>query len=157
MTIRWSTCWQILRARLRGRLQNERGSVTLWALLSAITFTLIVGISVDLTGQIHAKQRATDVAAQAVRVAGQQVNPTTLMGGRPISTVDAADAKAAAQRTIADAGMTGTVTITGGVRVTVTTTARYEPVFLSSLGIGSLTVTGNATGRLVRAQDGTER
>ncbi len=79
------------------------------------------------------------------------------MGGRPNSTVDAADAKAAAQRTIAQAGMTGTVTIQGGVRITVTTTARYQPQFLSSLGFGPLTVTGNATGRLVRAQDGTER
>ena len=53
--------------------------------------------------------------------------------------------------------MTGTVTIQGGVRITVTTTARYQPVFLSSLGFGPLTVTGNATGRLVRIQDGTER
>lgn len=157
MTIRRTKRRQTLWAWLRGRLRDERGSVTLWALLSTITFTLIVGISVDLPGQIHAKQRATDVAAQAVRVAGQRVNPTTLMGGRPISTVDAADAKAAAQRTITDAGMTGTVTIQGGVRITVTTTARYQPQFLSSLGFGVLTVTGNATGRLVRAQDGTER
>ena len=157
MTNRRPHRWRTLRARLLGRSHDERGSVTLWALLTAITFTLIVGISVDLTGQIHAKQRATDVAAQAVRVAGQRVNPTTLMGGRPISTVDAATAKAAAQHTITDAGMTGTVTIQGGVRVTVTTTARYEPVFLSALGVGPLTVTGNATGRLIRAQDGTER
>ncbi len=139
----------------RGR--DERGSVTLWALLATIVFTLIVGISVDLNGQIRAKQRATDVAAQAVRVAGQRVNPTTLMSGRPVATVDASLAKTTAQQVIAQAGMTGTVTITGGVRITVTTTARYEPLFLSSLGIGALTVTGNATGRLVRAQDGTER
>ena len=41
--------------------------------------------------------------------------------------------------------------------ITVTTTARYQPQFLNSLGFGPLTVTGNATGRLVRAQDGTER
>lgn len=157
MTIRRTQHWRTLRTWLQGRLHDERGSVTLWALLSTITFTLIVGISVDLTGQIHAKQRATDVAAQAVRVAGQQVNPTTLMDGRPTSTIDAANAKAAAQRTIAQAGMTGTVTIQGGVRITVTTTARYQPQFLSSLGFGPLTVTGNATGRLVRAQDGTER
>lgn len=139
------------------RRRDERGSVTLWALLTAIVFTMIVGISVDLTGQIRAKQRATDIAAQAVRVAGQRVSPTTLMGGRPVSTVDAGLAKAAAQQVIADAGMTGTVTTTGGVQITVTTTVRYQPVFLSSLGIGVLTVTGDATGRLVRAQDGTQR
>lgn len=157
MTTRCPHHRRTLRARLSGRRHDERGSVTLWALLTAITFTLIVGISVNLTGQIHAKQRATDVAAQAVRDAGQRVNPTTLMGGRPISTVNAAAAKAAAQHTITGAGMTGTVTIQGGVRVTVTTTARYEPVFLSALGFGPLTVTGNATGRLIRAQDGTER
>ncbi len=157
MTNRWPKRWRTLRTWLEGSPRDQRGSVTLWALLSMVAFTLIVGISVDLTGQIYAKQRATDVAAQAVRVAGQQVNPTTLMGGRPIPTVDAANAKTAAQRTIAQAGMTGTVTIQGGVRITVTTTARYQPVFLSSLGFGPLTVTGNATGRLVRAQDGTAR
>ena len=139
------------------RSRDERGSVTLWALLATIVFTLIVGISVDLNGQIRAKQRATDVAAQAVRVAGQRVNPTTLMSGPPVATIDASLAKTAAQQVIAQAGMTGTVTITGGVRITVTTTARYEPLFLSTLGIGALTVTGDATGRLVRAQDGTER
>lgn len=79
------------------------------------------------------------------------------MSGRPVSTIDASLAKTAAQQVIAQAGMTGTVTIIGGVRIQVTTTARYEPLFLSSLGIGALTVSGNATGRLVRTQDGTER
>ncbi len=139
------------------RRDDERGSVTLWALSSAVAFLLIVGISVDLTGQIRAKQQAADIAAHAVRVAGQRVDPATLMGGRPASTIEAAAATTAAQHAIAEAGMTGTVTITGGVRITVTTTARYQPVFLSSLGFGALTVTGTATGRLVRAQDGTER
>lgn len=157
MTIRRHHRWRAPRAWLREPRHDERGSVTLWALLTAITFSLVVGISVDLTGQIHAKQRATDVATQAVRVAGQRVDSATLMGGRPISTVDAVTAQAAAQRTITDAGMTGTVTIQDGVRITVTTTARYEPLFLNSLGFGPLTVTGHATGRLVRAQDGTER
>ena len=54
--------------------------------------------------------------------------------------------------------MTGVVTVaTGGTELRVTTTARYEPLFLTSLGLGPLTVTGTSTARLVRALEGRER
>ncbi len=44
--------------RTRQLRHDERGSVSIWAVLIVAAFTLIVGISVDLTGQIAAKQRA---------------------------------------------------------------------------------------------------
>ena len=54
--------------------------------------------------------------------------------------------------------MTGTVTIeAGGTQLVITTTATYRPLFLTSIGIGPLTVTGTSTARLVRAQNGSER
>lgn len=66
---------------LRDLRHDERGSVSIWAVLIVAAFTMIVGISVDLVGQVGAKERANDVAAQAARIAGQQIDPDALMGG----------------------------------------------------------------------------
>lgn len=140
------------------REHDERGSVSVWAVLIVTAFALIVGISVDLTGHIAAKQRTTDVAAQAARIAGQQADPDSLMAGTRTVTVNPQRARQAALAYIAGAGMTGTATLTpGGTQLTISTTDSYRPVFLSSLGMGPLTVTGTSTARLVRALDGSER
>ena len=137
---------------------GERGSVSVWAVLIITAFSLIVGISVDLGGQVAAKQRANDVAAQAARVAGQQADTDTLMAGTSAVRVDPRRARQAALAYIAGANMNGTATLTaGGTQLAITTTALYRPIVLSSIGIGPLSVTGSSTARLVRAQDGSER
>jgi len=137
---------------------DERGSVSVWAVLIVAAFTLVVGISVDLVGQVAAKQRVGEVAAQAARVAGEQADTNTLMAGSGKITVNPQQARRAALDYIAGADMTGTATIeAGGTRLVITTTATYRPVFLTSVGIGPLAVTGTSTARLVRAQNGTER
>lgn len=143
---------------LRTLRRDERGSVSIWAVLIVAAFTLIVGISVDLVGQIAAKQQAADIASQAARVAGQQAEPDQLMTGGHTVTVNYSRARQAALTYIAAAGMTGTVTAqAGGAELQVSTTAEYRPQFLSTIGVGPLTVTGTATARLVRAKDGSER
>ncbi|HEY3411297.1 MAG TPA: pilus assembly protein [Propionicimonas sp.] len=139
------------------RSRGERGSVSVWAALIVAAFTLIVGISVDLTGQIAAKQHATDIAAQAARIAGQQLDANAVMDGGTHTSVDIAKARATALAFIARADMHGTVTVTGGTQLEVTVTGTYRPVILTSIGLGPLTVTGTSTARLVRAQNGTER
>lgn len=137
--------------------RDERGSISVWAVLIVTVFAMIAGISVDLTGQIQAKERAADIAAQAARVAGQQADPNTLMDGRT-ATVNPLRARQAALAYIAAAGMTGAVDVqAGGTELRITTTAGYQPIFLGAIGIGPLTVTGTSTARLVRAQDGNER
>jgi Flp pilus assembly protein TadG len=144
--------------RNRQLRHDERGSVSIWAVLIVAAFTLIVGISVDLTGQIAAKQRATDIAAQAGRVAGQQLEANTIMAGQTTARVNLERARTAALAYIASADMTGEVSVqAGGTELLVTTTASYQPVFLTSIGFGPLTVTGTATARLVRALEGRER
>lgn len=143
---------------IRGLRRDERGSISVWAALVIAAFTLVVGISVDLVGQIAAKERAADVAAQAARVAGEQADANTLMAGSGKLVVDPQRARQAALTYIAGADMTGTVTITsGGTQLAITTTATYRPIFLTSIGIGPLTVTGTSTARLVRALNGSER
>jgi len=49
------------------------------------------------------------------------------------------------------------VHVTGGDTITVEVTDTYTPEFLSFIGIGDLTVTSDATARLIRSLAGTEQ
>ena len=135
---------------------RERGSVTVWLALAAAAMILCVGIAVDLAGQVNAQQQAQDVAAQAARIAGEQVNAAPAIRGQT-PQVDPVAAKAAADAYLQQAGVSGTVTVQGGTTLVVTVTSSYRPIFLSTLGIGPLQVTGTSTARLVRAVQGVPR
>lgn len=138
------------------RNRDERGSISLWLALASVAMVLCVGLAVDLGGHTHAAQRAHDLAAQAARTAGEQVAAVQAIRGNT-PQVDATAARAAAQQYLTRAGVTGSVAIQPGGRIAVTVTDSYDPIFLTTLGIGRLPVTGTATARLVRAVDGTER
>ena len=138
------------------RRHNERGSISIWVVTATIVMMTLVGLAVDLGGQVHAQQRAHDVAAQAARAGGQQVEAAPAVEGRYIA-LDAAAARRAAEQYLAAAGVEGTVTITGGTTLVVRVTDIYEPTFLSMVGIGDLTVTGDASARLIRTTGGVER
>ncbi len=139
------------------KTKDERGAaVAVWAVLIVPLATLIVGIAIDLSGQVQAKRYASDIAAQAARVAGQELDAERYVTGRGLDLLGNR-ARRAALEYIEQAGMTGTVSIDDGTTITVTTTATYEPVFLSSLGVQALQVTGSARARAVEALEGTER
>lgn len=138
------------------RLRDERGSVSVWLALAAVALVLCVGIAVDLGGQVHAQQRARGIAAQAARTAGEEVAAAQAIRGQT-PTVDVAAAKRAASAYLSQAGVTGTVSVRSGNVLDVTVTDTYTPMFLSSIGVGTLTVTGHSSARLVRAVQGTER
>ncbi len=139
------------------RRRNERGSVTVWVVLMMMVLTMVLGVAVDLAGQVTAKRQASDVAAQAARAAGQQVNADAYLNDGSSVEVQVAKAKAAALDYTAAAGMTGTAQVESGTELVVDTTTTYRPVFLSAFGIGELTVTGTASIRVVRVEDGKER
>lgn len=141
---------------MRTRTRNERGSISIWIVTSSFVMTMLVGLAVDLGGQVHAKQRAHDVAAQAARAGGQQVQAAPAIEGNFLA-IDTAAARRAAEEYLAAAHVSGTVTITGGDTITVDVTDVYRPKFLSLLGIGDLTVTGEASARLIRTLGGTEQ
>ena len=138
------------------RRHNERGSISIWVVTATIVMMTLVGLAVDLGGQVHAQQRAHDLAAQAARAGGQQVEAAPAMEGRYVA-LDTAAARRAAEQYLAAAGVEGTVTITGGTTLIVRVTDTYEPTFLSMVGIGDLTVTGDASARLIRTTGGVER
>lgn len=136
--------------------RGERGSISLWMVTSSFVMMVLVGLAVDLGGQVHAQQRARDLAAQAARTGGQQVQAAPAIEGRDLN-VDASAARSAAEAYLSAAGIDGTVSISGGDTITVDVTDSYEPRFLGLLGIDHLDVTGTATARLVRSLGGTEQ
>ena len=137
------------------RVRDDRGAVvSVWAVLGLALTVLIIGIAVDLSGQINAKRQANDVADQAARSAAQQVNTQSYLDdGRSVAVV-AGRAKTAAVTYVQRYGMVGSAHIEARNRLVVETAATYRPVFLSMFGIGNLRVTGTATVQLVRALEG---
>lgn len=138
------------------RQYDERGSVTVWLALSSFGMILLVGLAVDLGGQVHAHERAHDVAAQAARAGGEEVEGGPAIQGHDL-TINPVAARAAAQQYLKAAGATGTVEMTSGNTITVTVQDSYDPQFLGLLGINRLNVSGTATARLVRTLGGTEQ
>jgi Flp pilus assembly protein TadG len=136
--------------------RDERGSISLWMVTASFVMMVLVGLAVDLGGQVHAQQRAHDIAAEAARTGGEQVQAAPAIEGRYVG-VDTAAARIAAEQYLAAAGVTGTVRITGGDTITVEVTDTYTPDFLNFIGIGDLTVTSDASARLVRSLGGTEQ
>jgi Flp pilus assembly protein TadG len=136
--------------------RDERGSISIWLVTASFVMMTLVGLAVDLGGQVHAKQRAHDIAAQAARAGGQQVQAAPAIEGHYVA-VDTAAASRAAEDYLAAADVAGTVTVTGGDTITVNVTDVYSPQFLSVIGIGDLSVTGEASARLIRSLGGTEQ
>jgi Flp pilus assembly protein TadG len=135
--------------------RDECGSVTIWLALTSFVMVMLIGLAVDLGGQVHAQQRAHDLAAQAARTGGQRVQAAPAIQGHYLRVDDAA-ARGAAQQYLDAAGVSGTVDVSGDT-MTVTVTDTYQPRFLSLLGLDRLQVTGTATARLIRSVGGTER
>ena len=132
----------------------ERGSVAVWMITTSMAMILLVGLAVDLSGRVYAKQRAQDVAAEAARAGGQQLQGAAAIRGQG-AVVDPGPAIAAANTYIAAApGITGTVSVVGGTSVVANTSTTYTTKFLSIIGITTLTVTGHAEVQVNRAVNG---
>jgi hypothetical protein len=77
------------------------------------------------------------------------------MRGQPVA-IDTARAQAAAETYLRTAGLTGSVSVTS-TDVHVSVQVVYQPLFLGAAGVGPQQVTGEASARLARAVEGTER
>ena len=135
----------------------DRGSVTIWLALASFAMVVLVGLAVDLSGQVYAQQRAHDVAVSAARTAGQQVDAAAAVRGLAAQTNTVA-AVGAARTYVATAGMSADAAVTGGgTTITVTVHAAYATKFLAVMGIHELPVTAHAEVRVVRVVAGVER
>jgi len=70
------------------RTRGERGSISIWLAVSSFVMMMLVGLAVDLGGQVHAKQRAHNIAAEAARTGGEQVQAAPAIKGEYVA-VDA--------------------------------------------------------------------
>ena len=136
--------------------RDEHGSITLWMVTASFAMMMLVGLAVDLGGQVHAQQRAHNVAGQAARAGGQEVQAAPAVQGRYVA-IDAAAARSAAQDYLSAAGVNGSVSVTDATTITVTVTDSYRPTFLGVIGLGDLRVTGEASARLIRTVAGSEQ
>ena len=135
---------------------KERGSITIWLAITSLSMIVLVGLAVDLGGQVHAQQRAHDLAAHAARAGGEQVQAAPAIAGDFVQ-VDAVAASQAARAYLKAAHVNGSVAVIGGTNLTVEVTDTYHPRFLGLIGITRLPVTGSATARLIRSLGGTEQ
>jgi hypothetical protein len=135
---------------------EERGSVSLWLITASFAMVFLVGLAVDLGGQVHAQQRAHDLAAEAARAGGQEIQAAPAIAGTHL-TVDVSAARSAAEGFLRAAHTTGAVTVSGGDTLTVRVTDTYQTRFLGVIGINRLQVTGEASARLIRALGGAEQ
>lgn len=133
----------------------ERGSVSVWAVTASLVMIICIGAAVDLGGQVRAQQHVRDLAAQAARAGGQHLDAAAVQGQYP--SIAVGQARTAAQDYLAAAEVSGAVTITGGTQIQVSVTRTYDPVFLGIVGISNLTVSGEATARVIRTMGDTER
>jgi Flp pilus assembly protein TadG len=139
-----------LRSRLR---DDDRGSLSLFVVVVFVALLVTIGLVVDGGGKIRALQRADAVAAQAARAGGQAIVASTAVRGRGAVT-DPAQARIAAQNYLSSADVPGTVTVINGTELRVTTSITYDPVFLSIIGVGTQTSTGEAEVRLAQVLNG---
>ena len=148
---------RLVAPRVGLRAEPDRGSVSVWLATAGFAMIVLVGLAVDLSGQVYAQQHARDVAAQAARAGGQQLQaPIAVRGQGAVTNPVAAVAAARAYLAAAD-GVTGTAQATGGDTITVTTAATYRTKFLGIIGLRSLTVSGHARSRVTRSVEGVEQ
>ncbi|CCH75952.1 conserved hypothetical protein [Nostocoides japonicum T1-X7] len=135
---------------------GERGSITIWIVTAGFIMIVLVGMAVDLGGQVYGQQHARDTARQAARAGGQQLQAAPAIRGEG-AFADTSRAVQAARTYLAASDVTGTATVSGGDTITVTTSDVYTTKFLSIIGINRITVTGRAQATITRALEGVQR
>ncbi len=125
--------------------RSERGaSLSTFVVVLLPALLLMIGLVIDGGAQAAATRRAERIAAAAARAAGDQTAAARLAGQEP----DRGAAVAAAQRVIAEGGVSGSVLI-GPEHITVNTRTSAPTVLLSLIGVGELPAAGSAVAELV--------
>ncbi|MGW4221769.1 TadE/TadG family type IV pilus assembly protein [Streptomyces bacillaris] len=139
---------------LKDRSRRDRGSMSMFFALSTIAILMVMGLLIDGGGALNAANRATSVAQEAARTAGQQLDPAQAVEGTAI-TIDPDAAVGAAQDYLAAADVQGDVQITnGGQNLSVTVHDTYNTLFAQFVGKSTIQVTGTATAQLMTQAGG---
>lgn len=127
--------------------QGDRGSLSVLMVVLVPGILLAIGLAVDGGAKVQATQRANAIADEAARAGGQALDRPAALGGDV--TLDVAAAVAAAQDYLTRNDVLGTVTVTGGNTLQVSTTITEATIFLGVIGIDTMTVEGSGTAELV--------
>lgn len=138
------------------RLSGERGSVSVWLAVGLPTIMMFFGLAVDASSQISTMQRAHDLAAQAARIGGQQINTTDIQQGRSNITLNNSQAVAAARTYLAGSDATSSSVQIRNGRIVVDVTLTYRTRFLGLIGINQIRVSGESDARIAPALEGQE-
>lgn len=133
----------------------ERGSLSVFTVVIAAAVMILLGLVVDGAAQLQAIQNAQATAREAARAGGQAVQPGPAARGAG-AIPDSAAAVGAAQAYLAAANSSGSVSVAGD-SIVVSTSQTWSPIFLSAIGVGSQTVTGQAEARLATVKEGVEQ
>lgn len=129
---------------------DDRGSVTLYFLGFGIIMIGLLALMADMGRYMQASADSEDLAAEAARAAGQQINPADAISGHG-TVIDPASAEVAASDFLRQAGADGTARVSpDGQTITVTVHDTYEPILLDGFGFGDFSVTAHSTATLVR-------
>ncbi|WP_084965776.1 pilus assembly protein TadG-related protein [Thermoactinospora rubra] len=135
---------------------DDRGSITAYAVILIAVLLLFVGLAVDGGAKLRAGWEAMGVAEEAARAgAGQLDREAVYRGGRAI--VDRGAAVRAAQNYLAASGHAGSVSIAGPDSIRVSVTVTKTTWLLSMVGISSVSMTATATADLVTGVEGPNR
>lgn len=133
------------------RARDQRGSASIWAILvTAGAFTVLLGLVVDGGRAIDARIEATRAAGQAARAGADALSPASVRDGNDLINAEAATARARSY--LNNAGLTGSVSVTGQT-VTVTVSGISPNQILNAIGIRSFPINQSATARAITEED----
>ncbi|MEV0254704.1 hypothetical protein AB0H82_10640 [Streptomyces sp. NPDC050732] len=120
----------------------------------ALVIIALLALLVDGGRLLMADADADDIAAEAARAAGQEINGPDAITGKG-TRADPAQAVATAQDFLADAGVHGTVTVAAdGQSLTITVHDTYHTLLLGGFGPTRMQVTARADVTLERTDPG---
>lgn len=128
----------------RSRSERGGGALSVWVLILIPVILLVTGLVID-GGRKTAASADAQAAAVAASRAGSDAAATELLAGQDPS----AAAASAARRYLGVAGVDGSVSVDGGT-IRVSTSESKPTVFLSAIGVGQMTGTGQAESQLFR-------
>ena len=129
--------------------RDERGgSQTIMVLLIMMSLILVAGLVVDGGRKVAAAERAEAAAAGAAR-AGEDASAASRLAGRIDTT---AAVLAARQYLAATPQVSGSVQLLAGGKLQVTTQSTRPTVYLSAIGMSTVTGRGDAVAQLLQSE-----
>lgn len=113
--------------KIRAKLTNEKGAVTLWIVITTPALLVFLLFSSDVAEKIQAETNAFNVATAAARAGANAISGQVVANGA--TAVDSIKASNAASGYLNAAGIPGTVSVNGD-RVTVTIDTTYDTRFI---------------------------